>query len=261
MHNYKSSSLFHYTKSNESLFSILKHGFLPTYNIEEFHYETLEERSPELIGIPMVCFCDIPLSCAEEHTKQYGEYALAFSKKWAIKNRINPLLYVMNDSILGMIDLLKESANMVSSHNKQTNCWLRCYMERYEVARMELLAFTKTAPNYKENEWRYILHPQGISSSLDVWSNTNPWISGHKAQLLKNDDKLRLKESKKLQTNPLRFSCHDIKWIIVPNEQEIVKCCEKLRRTRHICGKIITKEDRTILYTRIVSLERIRSDF
>ncbi len=51
-------------------------------------------------AIPMVCFCDLPLSQIRKHTKTYGEYALGLSKEWAIKKQINPVLYTYPNSDL-----------------------------------------------------------------------------------------------------------------------------------------------------------------
>ena len=56
MHNY-TSSLFHYTRQREYLIKIFKNGLLPNYCKEQY----LGGGKDGIIGIPMVCFCDIPI--------------------------------------------------------------------------------------------------------------------------------------------------------------------------------------------------------
>jgi len=53
-----SNSLFHYTKSIESLSNILAYGFFPSYCKESIYTKDFERS----FAIPIVSFCDIPLS-------------------------------------------------------------------------------------------------------------------------------------------------------------------------------------------------------
>ena len=55
--NSHTSTLFHYTKTANTLLSILKEGFRFSYCLEE--YLLLKQ---EYIGVPMISFCDIPIT-------------------------------------------------------------------------------------------------------------------------------------------------------------------------------------------------------
>lgn len=48
----------------------------------------------------MVCFTDIPIELSEAHRNDYGSYGIGLKKEWGIKNKLNPINYVIKDSIL-----------------------------------------------------------------------------------------------------------------------------------------------------------------
>lgn len=98
MPSYRTSSLFHYTKTVGNLFNILKSGMLiPNYCKEDLS----SVDNPSFIwGIPMVSFCDIPISLADNFLKNYGHYAIGFKKKWGRQNGCSPIQYVSNENII-----------------------------------------------------------------------------------------------------------------------------------------------------------------
>ena len=93
--NISSDCLFHFTKKFENLMSILSDGFIPNYCLE--NWLAIDEKLPH-IGIPMVCFCDIPELFIEPHKNKYGPYGVGMDKKWGIEKRITPITYIHKDS-------------------------------------------------------------------------------------------------------------------------------------------------------------------
>jgi hypothetical protein len=93
--NISADYLFHFTNRFENLLSILKEGYFPNYCLE--NWLTIDEKLPH-IGIPMVCFCDIPELFIEPHKNKYGPYGIAMEKSWGIEKRITPITYVHKDS-------------------------------------------------------------------------------------------------------------------------------------------------------------------
>ena len=87
----KDHRLFHYTPSFKNLRDILTDGFWPKFFAEDFKWMV---GSPAFVAFPVVCFCDIPLGAASAHRTQYGPYALAMSKLWAVGREINPVWYI-----------------------------------------------------------------------------------------------------------------------------------------------------------------------
>lgn len=94
--NISDENLFHFTKSFENLVSILKNGLIPNYCLE--NWLTLDNYL-EHIGIPMVCFSDIPRKFIEPHKNKYGPYGISISKDRGIKNGITPVAYIHKNSL------------------------------------------------------------------------------------------------------------------------------------------------------------------
>lgn len=93
MSNISSDNLHHFTRSFETLKSILIYGFYPHITEEDVSF-ILKNLPNAKIGYPVVCFCDLPSSLLNEHTKLYGNYGVSLSKHWGIRNGINPVMYV-----------------------------------------------------------------------------------------------------------------------------------------------------------------------
>jgi len=85
-----SNSIIHLTKSKKQLEEILNIGLRPHYCTETL---SIDGDIYELC-VPMVSFCDIPLSKIKDHIGKYGEYGIGLTKEWAIKNKLNPVVYI-----------------------------------------------------------------------------------------------------------------------------------------------------------------------
>ena len=90
-----SNTLFHFTDTIDALTGILIDEFRPRYALEDLGHtfgRARDERDPT-IGIPMVCFCDIPLSQTIDHVQTYGNYALGLTKDWGMRSSVAPVIY------------------------------------------------------------------------------------------------------------------------------------------------------------------------
>jgi hypothetical protein len=79
--NISSDSLFHFIKRREWLLSMLKK--------KSFQARYVYEDIPEIkykVGIPMKCFCDIPLGMIKKHLSNYGKFGIGITKEYAKKN-------------------------------------------------------------------------------------------------------------------------------------------------------------------------------
>lgn len=82
-------TIFHFT-SIDNLKAIISKGFSPSFSKEK-----LGERD---ILIPMISFSNILLrDIGKNQVLNYGEYGIGFSRAWAIKNKINPVIYSFNN--------------------------------------------------------------------------------------------------------------------------------------------------------------------
>ena len=109
---FSANTLLHFTRNAENLINILIDGFYPRCcmeNLEFIYNHGTDQLATTGFAIPMVCFCDIPLSQISNHVEKYGGYALGLSKEWGESNGINPVMYELPNS--NAIETIRESEN------------------------------------------------------------------------------------------------------------------------------------------------------
>lgn len=274
MSNYRTSSLFHYTTYN-GLKSILKQGIIPNYCKEDFSID----GDRFAIGIPMVSFCDIPLTRTKEFTKRYGHHAIGIRKEWAVKNGINPILYINDENIITSLKFYKEyelyskaemKTGKISSINLKINpVKVQYSSDNYKSshnANLNLFGFSKkymginphtgkSQCNYEENEWRFILkEEEGI---LWKWGETaySSWRGKPKEKKPGPDEFLK--------ANTLKFGIDDISYIIVQFENQRIGVINYISRLTRLCesDSSLDENSKKILFSKIISMERIDKDF
>lgn len=278
MESLRTSSLFHYTDFN-SLKRILAGGLVPNYCSEDL---TVGGRQ-FVIGLPMVCFCDIPLTRTAEFTKRYGRHAIALSKKWAAKKGINPVLYAVDDDIIVSLHFFlnyestllqqvieaggnphslninlndpRSVGNIVPfiNHNNAAaaNRKLLGYIKRYESEWQG-----KPLVNYVENEWRYVV---GDSEQTRWFWNRADYMAWRG-----NLDEPKPIPGENLLSHCLTFEVDDVTHIILEKEEQVARMIDFIDSDKFTriggYGEISTN-DKTVLISRIISLERIAKDF
>ncbi len=169
-----SKYLFHFTDAFENLTGILTNGFKPSIGdgeIQAYQYEVYElatmmkafgyeKAVPEVINIPICCFCDIPPKLAKVHRKNYGYYSIGLSKNWGIANRLNPLIYMPNDTYLHS---RLSAIFSISKREHETGDYSEMPVMNlfYELKKLRYIIkpYSNVETNYKyydEREWRYI---------------------------------------------------------------------------------------------------------
>jgi len=255
------NTLFHFTNNIDNLIGILTNNFYPRFCLENHSafFLNTNYRDPEL-AIPMVCFCDIPLSNISNHVDKYGRYAIGLSKNWGIINNISPLTYFHDNSVFvkiikGLVELSYQQANSLGSHD-----YAGIYNKLYQ-----LIGFTKKYIGisningkiqnnicfYNEREWRY------CPDTSYLFETGLPYI------MEKQDfynEKLRIKSNNKLENQDvsLKFTPSDIKYIILSKENEIhamINNIESIKSVKYSSSEI------ELLKTRIISMEQVSQDF
>lgn len=112
-----SSSLIHFTHKMSTLKLILRNGIRYSYAFESLPQGVLDNLLNETtiiptltlnynnsygVALPMVSFCDIPLTRASEHSKLYGKYGIGIEKDYMLyfyKEFFNPVIYSSGDSL------------------------------------------------------------------------------------------------------------------------------------------------------------------
>lgn len=266
MYSYRTNSLFHYTRKTVSLLQIIKSGSLyPNYCMEDLSTKTNPNFT---LGIPQICFCDIPLSRSMLFQNQYGKYAIGFSKCWGIDKGANPIHYINNDSIIdGIIfyrQIWKKYHDIVNVNNdfgKQIDLFFKTL--NANKAKDYTLGFVKKYNgewkgkvycNYDENEWRYVLeegfHDIFWHSTVDEYKEWRGPIS-----------KSKPKPTYEMKQLGMKFSINDINHIILNYESQIPKFISSLRKIHAIGNNVLTSEDMDLLISKVTSFEKIAKDY
>ncbi len=208
--NISADFLCHYTKSVDTVISIIQNGFYPRVSKEDvsFRYPLFEKF---ILGIPMVCFTDIPETLSEEHKSIYGAYGLGLKKEWGIKNGLNPVCYVIKNSQLidsfndVQVELQKLSSNNMTNQIRALEVtmsfggFLKLYSEKLPDGSEKLY--------YDEKEWRYL--PPFMDNNRTCNVLQNEYLS---------EDRIH-KLNIKMKKYSLKFTSEDLEKIILPESK------------------------------------------
>jgi len=239
-----SNTIIHLTREKASLQGILEDNFRLHYCKETVQ---LDSDSYEM-RVPMVSFCDIPLSEIKDHIEKYGCYGIGLTKAWAVRNGLNPVLYVEPSSMLARsynsafatLVVNVEDDNFTQVQQSFTDV-LR-YIKNYQGP---LSRKGKLIDEYRfsdEREWRYVPAP---SEQCEMLMTDEQYLREHTAAQLS------------LEPLRLHFEPNDIKYIIIQSDSEI---SEFVHLLRHAKGKKYAYDDVERLMTRILTTEQIKGD-
>lgn len=246
-------TLFHFTSGLDIIRGVLRNGFYPSYH-QEVLQDILRNKSEYGVSyVPMVCFCDIPLTRIKRHIQFYGSYGIGLTKKWGLKQKISPIIYVDKGSktvshIKKLTEKLTDLDSIYKERLKQTETIDEAVFD-FENVMGELIHIYKYLKPYKrgdiifydEREWRYV-----------PYANQFP-------VLWKGKFKKRFKLDRQLKKEaPLIFEPDEINYIIVKKNKEIPKMVDIINRLPdRQYGKSIKK----ILSTKIITTEQLDKDF
>lgn len=281
MNPINASSLLHFTNSMEAIKGILENGFRFSYccekvsatiNMNELHPEGANffRPSPNAnhhIAIPMICFCDIPLTRAKSHSKTYGRFIVGIDKDTAItvfKDSLNPVMYrnsMWIDYALSDLSVIKATIDNVEG----------CY--NYKRSLNQLIGNTKPYNStfkgedycyYNEREWR-ILMPYDYSEQTKWY-----WNLSEEDFAAKKDEINKILHSSEYAYRGFTTDIDDeesfmqfITHIVVDTEANIPELVEFiLNEEQPLFGyQRVSKRIRNFLVSRITSFERIENDY
>ena len=197
---YASSSFFHYTKSLDAIKHILEGGFSRFYCLEELYSK--KGTPVNHIGIPMVCFCDIPLGFISSNN--YGKYVIGMKRTWGFNNRLLPVFYYPNNEGCLSTKAVIEATKAFLANPKDTAAYS---ILGFAKPLKKIVASSKAKPysrkNYLEREWRKVYSP----------SSSFKWKTGAEYNIYRGSKT----SPKRPVGTPLRFDVKDIDMIIVPD--------------------------------------------
>ena len=233
-----SNTLFHFTKEFKYLKQIIEEGLWPRYCIEK-------KWNGKDLAIPMLCFCDIPLSQVKDHIdeeKGYGCYGIGISKSFARDNKITPVTYLYQGSVMGnKIEYYISNYTTPSDNLKKMDFeeLMLYYVKKVSGYNKDSELKRKF---YNEREWRYV--PQ-ISKDIHLEILTGDYDE----ESIKNENSQRTAKSK------VKLKPEDISYIIVKEESEVKMMVEVLKKKYHN-NRLLEQ-----LYSRIISVKQIIEDF
>lgn len=242
-----SNTLIHFTNTKESLLNILEESF----RIFHCREAVVLDGKKQNFYVPMVSFCDIPMSEIKEHIDKYGTYGIGLTKEWAVKHGLNPVLYVGQTSRLSasyhtaMKHFALNSENTEEFYSEEEMALLDIirYMKNYEGT-LERKSITIDKYRFSdEREWRYV--PE--------YKDYQDMLAG-----AKDFKKNPTHHTEQYADTRLEFEPSDIKYIIINNDSEIGQFVDHLRKTK---GKKYNLHEIERLTTRILTVDQIRGDF
>ena len=246
------ASLFHFTNTLSNLCGILTDGFRVHASFERMDVVARafgRDAEAEETGIPMVCFCDIPLSQTTDHRRRYGRYTIGMTKEWGIAKGIAPVVYTTETGPL--VSMFGAYATLLTAIGAAGH--RDAAVRKAALGTARLVYFFKpyddvgaegTRRFYDEREWRYV--PESIDDGPEI--SRQGW---------EDPDGRRQINAYLDGLPPLTFRSADITHIIVGAESEIPTVTAAIRQSR-----ILPKDDvDDILLTKITTADRIDTDY
>ena len=268
--NLSSKNLFHFT-DKDILKSILKDGFYALYCKEQI-LSTVFNKNLAAQYIPMVSFCNIPLTMVKSHCSLYGSYGIGLTKQWALRNRINPVLYSYRNSALMKTysasqkeyeELVKEGLN-----NKAQKVFINNFIKSVIYLKPLEGRNKKGKPTffYDEKEWRYV---PSLANMSNIMLSHRKIVAGDVDFRFPNREKVKIKINSVRQLNTrilhhgirhfeayrLKFDLNDIRFIILKNSREVPTMIKFLLKNINSKIKVDT------LIPKIITLEQLKEDF
>ncbi len=246
MKRLSTDELFHYTKF-ENLLGIINHGFQPRYSVEHTWLSFKFPNAPSAVEfIPMVSFCDIPLSMVDDHIGKYGKCAIGMNREWGGDFGVNPVIYIQEGSIVGTA--ISALGNCFRDYNSKEIADIKI-VERFSTimqATMDLSYFVKQyelhqdykffindsdftikkCRYYDEREWRFV--PQN--------KIPDHWIINNKTFI---DTKLLSEANKKMEKFTLDFTLDDIKYIVHETREQKEEIIQTLMKKYNVNENVI----------------------
>ena len=296
------SSLCHFTKKFGTLQNIVKNGIRFSFAFEKLSPATIANfeypSNPQLVAhiyknagvaIPMVSFCDIPITRATDHIAKYGQYMIGLDKEFIIDTYnkiINPVFYIHSDNLYQAIDdisnVYAEATNQqmqeaIKRWKSIKDCTQKtveeivkeiiekCPYHNRKFSSQFIVGLSKPCYSkdgkvcyYDEREWR-AFWPDGMNDEKSwKWGVTfEDYLSSRNAW-----NKDLMSDKINYITIPEGFLYFGITHILVKNDDQIPKMIDLIMRSKTIFGQSnVSQKERLILVSKVTSLERIAQDY
>lgn len=244
--------LFTFMPKLEYLLNCLQYKMVsPRYCEEDIGY--LKIKGVKSLAYPMKCFCDINLQKLNLHMEWYGDYGIAFRKKWGMDHNIQPIHYLNETSDLRkdistvFESVLNEEKSESKTHEMLKNYLLHelMYYKPYQ-GKIRNRKSGKMSKKYfmDECEWRYIPDVEPLELAQVI---LNPDINNANFMQLASESMNFRREVS------LVFEYSDIKHIVIQTIDEY----RELSRAIDLWGI----EDKSEILSKVIVWSQKREDF
>lgn len=252
-------TLFHITNNIEAINGILlEQSFKPSFSMEVVKARC---NNTPYYWVPMVSFCDFKISELSIHFEKYGNYGIGLSKKWGIDNGLNPVLYInqscdifgeIRQALINIDDAYKilsenphdpEKSKLYNSISEcnQKILNIYCYTKNYQGELKRKGVLDNDFRYADDREWRYIPNISPTIRCCTDFSDTGK-------ENIKNHYNAQIEINHRLN-----FSFTDIKFIIVPTEEESTKLISFIISSL----PTIDMNEKLLLISRIIIVENL----
>lgn len=278
-----SSSLIHFTEKLECLKGIIKDGFRFSYCKEEYpgalvnnikNQEKkdfiptnccLNENICNTVLIPMVSFCDIPLTRSNIHAQKYGYYGVGIDRELArnIYPQLMPVQYMSSERFR----LALNEISMMFTESKSLNSQMVDSVKLI-IGTTKVYSTLRKKTNvlcYEEREWR-VIHSDDGKSKWGWGVKDKRTKKAYNNKLHSNSDLAYLsfivvedsEGTRIVEENINKLITH----ILVQNEAEIPVVAEFIMDENNtIFGYALSKKCRLLLISKLNSFERLSKDY
>lgn len=278
-----SSSLIHFTDRLEYLKGILKDGFRFSYCREEYPKALVNNIKnmgkagfipnnccPDKdiynnVLIPMVSFCDIPLTRSNVHAQKYGYYGVGIDRELAryIYPQLMPVQYMSSERFRLALNEISVIFTESENINRQINDSVKLIIGTTKV--YSTLRKERDVLCYEEREWRVIHSDNGMTKwgwglkdrrtkkAYNDRLHSNPDLAYLSFIVVEDSEGARIVEE-----NINKLITH----ILVQNETEIPEIAEFIMdENNSIFGYALPKKCRLQLISKLNSFERLSKDY
>ena len=242
------NTLFHFTSSLDNLINFLTNEFHPNFCLENL--SVLEELPIPEMAIPMLSFCDIPLSQIGRHLNVYGDYGIGMTKPWGMQNRIAPVLYTYRGSLpmkrFGRLMKILDAIPKGPEQQFRATHDFVSFVKPYEGQLHKASGTLENIRFYDEREWRFL--PELPKDFVPLFLTKKQFMN----RRMRTQANLKIADISRLSFEP-----KDIRYLVVRQEKEIVPLTNQIEQIKIK----YSPDDVRLLKTRVITAEQIRSDF
>jgi abortive phage resistance protein AbiGi (putative antitoxin) len=209
--NISSAALFHFTNSFSHLKSILRHGFYPhyccEYTLDLADRRAALERKPPTHALPIVSFCDLPLSVIWEHLEAYGHFGIGLRKEWGVRNGLAPVVYTHRKAVTRtlMSRITNRAISIGETVASERTPFLAAYVKPFNGYAWRRGRSPSKITFYDEREWRYV---PPVGDNIPLFLKRSEYRNSRRRDFLHN----RLRQKYTLPVHP-----DDIQYLVVPS--------------------------------------------